>query len=204
MESSNGWTAQSWSAYDACWTMPDFRRSTGHLQSQWQSISRTALRRDWYAVNPVRGLAWEEANFQASTCVRMLGDCPLSERETKEAGLQSHLRLICWVQHNNRAVLRIRSIGQDDSPLPRCGFQRREAVHSTECCRWSDLEWALLQRCHRGTPIQTHGEATNQTSNGGAIGQRFTSGPSEAEEEVTRIGWPWDVTWRCMEAAGRR
>jgi len=27
---------------------------------------------------------------------------------------------------------------------------------------------------------------------------------SEAKEEVTRIRWPWDVTWRSMEATGRR
>jgi len=52
MESSNGRTARSWNAYDACWTMPDFRRSTGHLQSQWRSISRTALRRDRKSVKP--------------------------------------------------------------------------------------------------------------------------------------------------------
>jgi hypothetical protein len=29
-----------------------------------------------------------------------------------------------------------------------------------------------------------------QTSNGGAIGRRFTSGSFEAEEEVMRISWP--------------
>jgi len=45
MELSNGRTARSWSAYDACWTMADFRRSTGRLQSRWRSISRTALQR---------------------------------------------------------------------------------------------------------------------------------------------------------------
>jgi len=44
MELSNRRTARLWNVYDACWTMPDFRRSTGRLQSRWRSISRTALR----------------------------------------------------------------------------------------------------------------------------------------------------------------
>jgi len=47
----------------------------------------------------VRGLACEEAIFEASPCVRMLGCRGRSEREMKEAGLQSHSRHICWVQH---------------------------------------------------------------------------------------------------------
>jgi len=44
MESSNRRTARSWSTYDAYWMMPDFRISTGRLQSRWRSISRTSLR----------------------------------------------------------------------------------------------------------------------------------------------------------------
>ena len=47
----------------------------------------------------IRGLAWEEAIFEASPCVRMLGFRPLSERATTEAGLQSHPQHIYWVQH---------------------------------------------------------------------------------------------------------
>jgi len=47
----------------------------------------------------VRGLAWGEAIFEASPCVWMLGFCPRSETETKEAGLQSHSRHIRWVQY---------------------------------------------------------------------------------------------------------
>jgi hypothetical protein len=47
----------------------------------------------------VRGLAWEEAIFEASPCVLMLGFCPRSKRETKQAGLQSHSRHIRWVRH---------------------------------------------------------------------------------------------------------
>jgi hypothetical protein len=38
----------------------------------------------------VQCLAWEEAIVESSPCVRMLGFRPRSERETKEAGLQSH------------------------------------------------------------------------------------------------------------------
>jgi hypothetical protein len=33
----------------------------------------------------IRGLAWNEANFEASPCVRMLGFRPRSETETTEA-----------------------------------------------------------------------------------------------------------------------
>jgi len=102
----------------------------------------------------VRGLAWEEAIVEASLCVRILGFRPPSEREMKEAGFQSHSRHIRWVQHIDQAVLRIRSISQDASLLLRCGFQRRKAVHSTECYRGSDRERALLQRGHCGTHTQ--------------------------------------------------
>jgi len=158
----------------------------------------------------VRGLARirKKAICEASLCVRMLGFHARSERETEEAGFQSHSRHIDWVQHIDYTVLRIRPIGQDASPLLRCGIQRRKAVHSTECCRRCDFESALLQRCHWGT--QTHREAANQRwkfwmSNGGAIGWRFTCWSSEAKDkEVTRIGWPWDVTWRYMDATGLR
>ena len=38
----------------------------------------------------VRGLALQDAICDASPCVRMLGFHTRSERETKEAGLQSH------------------------------------------------------------------------------------------------------------------
>jgi hypothetical protein len=49
----------------------------------------------------VQGLAWirKEAIFEASLDVRMLGFHPRSEREMKEAGLQSQFRHIRWVQH---------------------------------------------------------------------------------------------------------
>jgi len=47
----------------------------------------------------VRGLAWEEAIFEASLCVRMFGFRARSEKETKEAGIQSHSRHIRCVQH---------------------------------------------------------------------------------------------------------
>jgi len=49
----------------------------------------------------VRGLAWirKEAIVEASPCIRMLGFHVRSERETKEAGLQSHSQHNRWVQH---------------------------------------------------------------------------------------------------------
>jgi hypothetical protein len=59
----------------------------------------------------VRGLAWEEAIVQASPSVRMLGFLTRSERETKEAGLQSNSRHSRWVRHIDYVVLLIRSIG---------------------------------------------------------------------------------------------
>jgi hypothetical protein len=46
----------------------------------------------------VRGLAWDEANFQVSAFVRMLRFRPCSEREMIAAGLQSHSRHVRWVQ----------------------------------------------------------------------------------------------------------
>jgi len=87
----------------------------------------------------IRGLALWEDIFEQSPCVRMLRFCPQYNRETKEAGLLIHSRHIRSVQHIDDAVLRIQSIAQDASPLQRCGIQRREVVHSTECCRRSDL-----------------------------------------------------------------
>jgi hypothetical protein len=49
----------------------------------------------------VRGLAWirKEAILEPSPWVHMIGFCPRSEREMKEAGLQSHSRHIRLVQH---------------------------------------------------------------------------------------------------------
>jgi hypothetical protein len=49
----------------------------------------------------VQGLEWirKEAIVEASPCVWMLGFCPRSETETKEAGLQSLSQHIRWVQH---------------------------------------------------------------------------------------------------------
>jgi len=137
----------------------------------------------------------------------MLRFCAHSERETKEAGLQSHSQHIRWIQHIDWAVLRIQSIGQDAIPLPRWDIQRWEAVHSTKSYRRGNLEQPVLQICHRET--QTHRQAANQrwkfrTSTGGAIGWRFTSGSSKAKEGVKRTGWSWDVTWRCMEASAQR
>jgi len=209
MESSNGWTTRSWSVYNACWTMPDFKQVLGPCSlsgglSQELYPDAIGSRHD-----SVGGLAWEEAIFEASPCLRMLGLHARSERETKEAGLRSHYRRIRWVQCIDYALLRIRSIGHDASPLLRCSIQRREAVHSTKCCRWSDLEWALLQRCHQGTHTQLEGiwNVTANwrwkiwTPNGLASGWGITS---EAKEEVTRIGWPWVITCRCMESAGWR
>ena len=51
----------------------------------------------------VRGLTWirMEAIFAASLCVWMLGFRARSEREMKEAGLQSHTQHIRWVQHTD-------------------------------------------------------------------------------------------------------
>jgi hypothetical protein len=47
----------------------------------------------------IQDLAWKEATFEASPCVRMLGFRPRSEREMTEARLPSHSRYIRWVQH---------------------------------------------------------------------------------------------------------
>jgi hypothetical protein len=73
----------------------------------------------WYA--SIQGLAWirKEAIFEASLSVRMLRFRPLSERETTEAGLQSHSWHIRCLQHIDKAVCCIGSIGQDPSLLPR-------------------------------------------------------------------------------------
>jgi len=100
---------------------------------------------------PIWGLACEEAMFETYQCVRMVRFRARSERETKDAGLPSHSQHKRWVKHNDYADLRIRSIGQDSSLLWWCDIMWTTAVHSTECGRWSDLPWPLLQRCHRGT-----------------------------------------------------
>ena len=49
----------------------------------------------------VQGLACigNEAIVEASPCVRMLGFHARSQREMKEAGLQSHSRHLRWVWH---------------------------------------------------------------------------------------------------------
>jgi hypothetical protein len=59
----------------------------------------------------IRGLAWEEGIVGASPCVQMLGFRPRSKREMKEAGLESHSRYCCWVQHIDKTVLCVRPIG---------------------------------------------------------------------------------------------
>jgi len=138
-----------------------------------------------------------------------------TERDTTEAGLHSRSWHVSLVQHIAYAVLHLWPIDQDTSPLLRCGIQRWRVVHSTERCRWSDLEWALPQRWHRGT--QTHIEAVNQkrkfwTSIGGVIGWPSTSGASKASEDVTRIaaletslgdGWKPQAEGSCRNRAGK-
>ena len=76
-------------------------------------------------LDSIRGLPWirQEAIFEASLCVLILGLRARSARETKDSGLHSHSWHIHWVQHINQVVLCIQSIGQDASPLLRCGIQ---------------------------------------------------------------------------------
>jgi len=69
MKSSNGRTARSWSMYDVCWMMTHCRRSTGHLHSHWQSISRTALQHtSWLIRLRTRPRRWRSHFWNITVC----------------------------------------------------------------------------------------------------------------------------------------
>jgi len=210
MESSNGRTARSCRAYDARWMMLDFRRSTGHSLPQWRSIMMTALR-------PNQSLA------RLSTRPGM--DPERSHLRSTAVSLDAWLQCM-FRKRNDRSWI------TESLPAYSLGivFQLCRTSYTTHWLRrftapemwYSEKEsgtrhWTLQMKRYwmsTSTEISSRnpnpkGKAANRrwkfrTTNGAAIRPWFTSGSSKAKEEVTRIGWPWDVTWRWMEAAGRR
>jgi len=150
----------------------------------------------------VQHLAWKEAIFATSSCVQMLGFCAHSQIETNEAKNQSTSRLIRLVPHISWTICGVCPIGLNTSLLETCIIQRMNALHSPKYCRRSDLEWALLQRCHQRT--QSHRDAINWMSNRVVIGPQITNIASAAKEEVMTIGWARKFSWRGVGGAWQR